>query len=318
VIDIDPDWQSGELQNYINSVDIGYEPGHTVVAMTENSQLGGTGKVRRYEFTGNIPSSGTASWYSEPFGYGSGIVLNDFDQDGLLDLIYGGWWLPVKIAFGTETGFETEPSYTSSTNSVVETILLGDLGREDEWYVGESILIEPAQAGTNVLVLSPEMIDRVVNVYKNGVTLSPSEYTHIHGKSWIAFRTPFQDDDFIEVGCIFSPFPDMVITNWDSNKGNYIFYNTEGGLGYEENNSSGKNCMISPNPASNDFQIKLPAAKSYTHIMVTDLQGRIMKTEEVHQADPFITVNSKAWPAGIYFVIILQDGESWSGKLIIK
>jgi hypothetical protein len=78
--------------------------------MTENNQLGGEGRVRQYDFTGIIPATSSANWYSQSFGYGSGIFLNDVDVDGISDLIYGGWWLPVKIALGDGTGYALNTS----------------------------------------------------------------------------------------------------------------------------------------------------------------------------------------------------------------
>ena len=52
--------------------------------MTENNQLGGEGRVRKYDFTGTIPATSNANWYSQSFGYGSGIFLNDADVDGII------------------------------------------------------------------------------------------------------------------------------------------------------------------------------------------------------------------------------------------
>ena len=45
-----------------------------------------------------------------------------------------------------------------------------------------------------------------------------------------------------------SNYPDMVITNWDSNKGDYIFYNTESSVGVEE--QGGVGCMGAWRPGS--------------------------------------------------------------------
>ncbi|MCF8229146.1 MAG: VCBS repeat-containing protein, partial [Bacteroidales bacterium] len=125
-------WESSDPENYINSVDIGYhlegDP-YTFLVMTGNDQLGGDGRLKMYNFDSD-PFETTPSWESNPFGYGSGIILYSVLWEDEPDLIYGGWWKPVKIALNTENGYELNASYTSSETSVVEAILISDLGQE--------------------------------------------------------------------------------------------------------------------------------------------------------------------------------------------
>ncbi len=316
VIDNEPDWQSEELQNYINSVDIGYELDRAVVVMTENSQLGGTGRVRRYDFDGVVPASGAANWYSDPFGYGSGIILNDIDQNGNLDVYYGGWWLPVKIAFGDGTGFQMDPPYTSATSSVVETILLADLGREDEWFTDESWVIGPDHDSTNIIILSGDVVDRIISVYINEEQVSPALYSHIPGKPWLAFHQPLFAGDVVAVNYIYSPYPDMVITNWDSNKGNYIFYNTDGGLGHRENLEKESALIIYPNPSAGYFNILAPNNSGIDGIAITDVDGHFIYYKKLHIPEHQIRVSCREWPSGMYFVEVDIAGRKWKSKLI--
>jgi hypothetical protein len=79
IIPSTPSWQSEESSNYINSVDFGFIGSDKIpgIIMTGNNQLGGDGKVRLYSFDNGVPATSSASWTSNTFGYGSGIILSD-------------------------------------------------------------------------------------------------------------------------------------------------------------------------------------------------------------------------------------------------
>lgn len=293
IIDESPDWESSEAENYINSVDIGYPEGQCMVVMTENNQLGGDGRVRKYDFGSIIPATGSASWYSGNFGYGSGIMLNDVDLDGYQDLIYGGWWLPVKIALGNGSGFELNTSYTSSTSSVVEAILLADLDRVDEKSLQETFTISSSQYNTNVLILNRPIVESVDQITRNDEMITFQEYKHVPGKPWIVFSDPFQTGDTIVVQYKASDRPDMVITNWDSNKGDYIFYNTESSVGFDEQESldAGRVSLEAwPVPASDQLAVRLNG-------LFPGEQPAILKVVEINSLTG-INYCRKSWPAG--------------------
>ena len=221
-----PSWQSAESSNYINSIDIGFvnSPTYPSLTMTGNSQLGGDGKVRLYDFLSGIPPTSSASWLSQSFGYGSGILLADVTNNGELDLIYGGWWLPMKIALKDGNGFQMNPSYTSSTSSVVEAILMADLDKEIIIQVQEVFQIE--QENISVIYLEKQIIENIISIKKNGITLNYNEYTTVSNRNWISFNENLTANDEIIVNYEYSNDGDIVITNWDGAKGNYIFYNT--------------------------------------------------------------------------------------------
>ncbi|MFP4470289.1 MAG: FG-GAP repeat domain-containing protein, partial [Bacteroidales bacterium] len=226
VIDTDPDWQSSESITYNNSVDIGYfgDGGFPGFVTTGNDQLGGDGRVRFYEFAFGVPANSAADYTSPPVGYGSGVFLCDVTRDGNLDLIYGGWWHPVEIIEGTGTSFENSTAYTSSTSSVVEAIQLADLGKESIVPLFDTITDVPDQS--KAIRLKAQTTERIINIYKNGNLLDPGSYCHVPNKNWISFAEPLSPWDTLIVEYEHSADPDMVITNWDSSKGNYIFYNT--------------------------------------------------------------------------------------------
>ena len=275
-ISADPAWQSEETTNYINSFDFGLVGSAKIpgIVMTGNSQLGGEGKVRLYSFDEGVPPTSSASWLSDPFGYGSGILLADVDTNGILDLIYGGWWLPVKIALGDDSGFEIDPSYTSNTNSVVEAIQIADLDRDGIQIATETFTIEN---DISLIYLEKQLIENILTVQLNGMEISKSFYCYVPNKNWISFKDNLKAGDEIYVEYEFSNDGDMVVTNWDSQKGNYIFYN--------DPTTSAKPVMIddrqefrlniSPNPTSGKFSVNyfIPE-KQFVEIFLTDLAGK--------------------------------------------
>lgn len=299
-------WQSAEPESFINSVDIGYRgEDETLVVMTENSQLGGEGKVRRYLFSDPVPASSAADWYSNPFGYGSGIALADVDLDSTLDLVYGGWWLPVKVALGGQNGFQLTPSYTSSTASVVEAIQLADLGREAISSKTKVMTMGASVMGRHVLVLPDQLVEEIDNITRNGVALTAEEYSFVPNKPWISFEQGFFTGEVIEVHYQSSPHPDMVITNWDSSKGNYIFYNTNPPVGLSENLAGGNTVEVFPNPANDVINLyfdgDLPVDQ---RIRITDISARVyleMKPEWVNNR---AEIDISDLSEGLYILII--------------
>lgn len=310
-----PAWQSAEPVNYINSVDIGYTGNASMVVMTENSQLGGDGKVRKYDFDGSVPASSAASWYSNPFGYGSGIILNDVDLNGQQDLIYGGWWLPVKIALAAGNGFELTTSYTSVTNSVVEAILLSDLGRQDEVLVQESIVI--TNNGSHIIILEKQIIEGISQVLLNGTVLQPGQYCHIPGKPWLSVGQALQAGDMMTVDYYYSPYPDMVITNWDSNKGNYIFYNTEGGItGTGDIAGSRLHIKIYPNPADDHVVIDAPGMDGPLACAIYSLNSQLLILQEISPGAMPHKLDISGLSPGTYLLVISNRQGQFSGLLV--
>ena len=313
----EPAWQSDEALNFLNSVDVGYPGDQSIVVMTENSQLGGSGMVRKYDFSDPVPAGSVASWYSNPFGYGSGILLNDVDIDGHLDLIYGGWWLPVKIALGDGTGFELTTSYTSSTNSVVEAILMADLGREDITEITETFTIQPHQHHSHVIILGKQITEEILSFKLNNEELAYSQYCWVPGKNWISIATPLIAGSMVEVTYNYSPYPDMVITNWDSNKGNYIFYNTLGGtIGIAEKDYHHHSLTIYPNPAGDAVRISSRQLTGPVTLDIFNIYGQNIFSYKENDFTGQLTIDVSNWPDGIYVVNMSQDGIQITGRFI--
>ncbi len=314
-IDHDPDWQSSEAVTFNNSLDIGFFGAEQVPGFvtTGNDQLGGDGKIRFYDFPTGVPLNSAASWASSPVGYGSGVCLADVTRNGNLDLIYGGWWEPMEIIPGTGDSFENGPAYTSSTSSVVEAIQLADLGREAVVPMFDTIMIVKDQSHS--VRIDRQLVENIVGVYKNGLLLSYSTVCFVPNKNWISFVDPLSVGDEIVVEYEASADPDIVITNWDSSKGNYIFYNTNISTSTDHRRSESHEAGIFPNPAD-DF-IHIRASAVINRIVVKDVIGNTVFYNHPDPAAKSVTYNLKRLPAGIYFIVLdYNDGTSGTRKLI--
>ncbi|MBE0637003.1 MAG: T9SS type A sorting domain-containing protein [Bacteroidales bacterium] len=312
-----PSWQSAEAVTFNNSIDIGFFGENDVPGFvtTGNNQLGGDGKVRFYDFSAGVPVNSSASWVSPPVGYGSGVILADVTADGDLDLIYGGWWLPMRIIRGTGTSFENTVAYTSSTNSVVEAIQLADLGRESVYTKVETISGRPDQS--NAIRLQHQLVENVLEIYKNGELLPSTHYCYVPNKNWISFTQKLIPADVIMVVYEISHDPDIVITNWDSQKGNYIFYNTNIPTGNGQYIEREPSFDIYPNPAHSDFTISLKnAIHGVKNLKVYDIWGKMIFQASFETSTE--QLNIKQTGRGFYSVEVECQGESLGFmKLII-
>ncbi len=313
-----PAWQSAETVTYNNSLDIGFFGENQIPGFvtTGNNQLGGDGKVRLYTFSDGVPATSSASWVSPAVGYGSGVFLADVTTNGNLDLIYGGWWLPMRIIRGTGISFENSVAYTSATNSVVEAIQLADLGRESVYTTEETITGRPDQS--NAIRLQHQLIENILEVHKNGELLSSTQYCFVPNKNWITFTEKLVSTDEITVVYEISHDPDIVITNWDSQKGNYIFYNTNIPTGLTQPSATEFSVDIYPNPAFSGFAVTLINSKHDTHsLKLFDLRGRMIFEREF--VTSVVSINADGLKPGFYFLTVESRGEVLGmTKLIIQ
>lgn len=305
IIPSTPSWQSEESSNYMNSVDFGFTGSDKIpgIIMTGNDQLGGDGKVRLYSFDNGVPATSSASWTSNTFGYGSGILLSDVDVDGILDVIYGGWWLPVKIALGNATGFEMNPSYTSGTSSVVEAIQIADLDRDGIETTTETINITES---VSVIYLEKQLIENILSVQLNGENVSHAFYCSVPNKNWISFKDNLVSGDEVTVEYKFSHDGEMVITNWDSQIGNYIFYNDPqtSEIKGQPDDSREISFNLFPNPVDDKLTITyFSPSKQLIEIYLFDLLGRrnfITFRDWIEKGDNTIEINTDNLSTGVY------------------
>lgn len=303
-----PAWQSTE-SIYTNSLVIannGINPAFAV--FTNNNQQGGDGKNNKYIFDLPLPANTAAVWQSNAFSYNSGVTLADVNNDDTLDLIFGGWWQPLRIALGTNNTFAMPINYTSSTSSVVEAIATADLRNMNLDTINEKIVLTTYK---KCIHLQKQNIENIIEVVHNQQMLNDSAYCHVSGKNWICFTDSLLAGDSIMVNYSITSYPDMIITNWDQNKGNYIFYNQHA-IELAEITQTRNAIEIFPNPADHFVKIKNINSTNFS-VELLDMQFRVIGSWDNNSE-----IRLPALHNGIYQIrIVIAQREVLMKKIMI-
>jgi hypothetical protein len=210
---------------------------------TDNIQLGGSGLFRRY--------NGVESGYFEPVysweyygGHGSAVALADVNGDNLLDLATGGWWNPSLLFLNSADGLPSTPSWFSEVTSVIEKIVFGDIGPtlENEEEITE---IFTPHGSRQLFYLSHQPIQYIKTIIVNDKELPPSSYTYSREHGWITIQD--EQIENLEVTYLYSKSLDMMISNWDNGKGNFLYYNQ---LSFEDLSAEGNLIFQDIKPSS--------------------------------------------------------------------
>jgi hypothetical protein len=187
---------------------------------TDNTQLGGDGLFKQYTGLSSGFFQSTHSW--QYFGdYGSAVALVDVNGDNTLDLATGAWWYTTNLFFNQGTGLSTTPSWSSAYETVVEKIVFGNVGPT---YCEQTFTEQFTPAGGRRLFYLPHrQIQGIDMVTCDGLPLEPSEYTSSREEGWVTVNT--NPAESLDVTYRYSSSQDMAVTNWDSNIGNYLYYN---------------------------------------------------------------------------------------------
>lgn len=187
--------------------------------VADNSQLGGTGRFRRYNGQPDASFATSASWtYNE--GYCSVVALADVDADGDLDLATGGWWDPTRIFLNQDGVFSTSPSWSSSPQPVNEMVVFGDVDRDGLYAVTDSFTPNPDQ---RLFWLSRQQIQTLNSISVDGEVLQSGEFHFNRKLGWITIGVDGESAVVVEYTA--SSKLDMAVTDWDDG-GNLLYYNT--------------------------------------------------------------------------------------------
>ncbi len=288
-----PTWQSTDASQYANSLFVGdiNNDGFIDLAISDNSQLGGSGRFKLYQNNQGTMNT-TPFWTSSFSGYGSGIMLADIDGDIDLDLLTGGWWEPCRIYLNNNGNFNSIPEYTSTSSSVVEAIVCGDVDK-DASNIELHVFISD---GTKKLFYLPfNHLQAIESVIVWPDTLPISEYCYDLENGWVSFAAIPDSSAEVAINMIVSFDLDLGITNWDQNKGNYLFYNNTNPVLADNEKTIPANFILYqnyPNPFNPSTKIKyaIPQASNIV-ITVFDILG-----------NEIVTLVDEEKPAGEYEV----------------
>jgi len=205
---------------------------------------------------------------------------------------------------------------------VVEAIQMADLAKDNLIEAIDTVNIDKPEAV--MVTLSHEVIEDVEEVQVNGVLLTQVNYKTLPGRNLVFLKVLLFLGDQVIVKYHYCLDGDIVISNWDSNVGNYIFYNTNTPTSVNDHEAGSAMTgilNIFPNPASGKINIRIVLFQN-THIALTicDMTGREvmelfsgMHEEGVCQFEKGVS----SLKAGVYIVRLERGDDLILRKLIV-
>lgn len=189
---------------------------------TDNVQLGGSGLFRQY--TG-ITDDFFEKEYSWNYygGMGSAVALADINGDNKLDLATGAWWSSLLLFINNDGSLSDQYQYYSEETSVIEKIVFGDIGPDLTNQDLVTITVTPSTQ-KNLFYLPHQPIQYIEEISCDGVILSEDEYTFSREHGWVTINK--EQVNTVEINYYYSKSLDMIYTNWDANKGNFLYYHS--------------------------------------------------------------------------------------------
>jgi hypothetical protein len=232
VIQTTSHWESTDSSNESNSLmtaDIDNN-GYVDIVVTDNYQQGGAGKTKIY-LNDEASISPIPDWTSSEQSYGSGVFIYDMTRNGYPEIVMGNWGEgyigngKLRI-YKNDDGIVNDTSeWVSSTESVVEAITFVDVDRDGILTIIESINIDGKKS---LLYLSKRPVEKIDHIMLNDNKLSNNDYTYDKEAGWVTINKDLMinGNNHIEIKYDYSRDADMVVSNWDSDVGNFLFYNT--------------------------------------------------------------------------------------------
>ncbi|MBU1002200.1 MAG: VCBS repeat-containing protein [Proteobacteria bacterium] len=256
-----PSWQGVDVNYYGNGIDFAatMHPAWAArpdsvptLATSANNYIGnGRGGFSLYRFLDPYiiryaPRVSVPDWQSAQGGWGSAVLLADLNLDGNLDLVTHRWNDPGRndldgkllVYTGDDAMVSATPQWQTDAVSVIEHICAMDLNKHDLFIAVQDFQVTqdwindhwlPGQTGMHVVYVSYQLVDTVQVVSKNDQSLRPgADYTVAPGRNYVSFNAPLVLGDRVQIAYQTTRYPDLVYTNWNCEKGNYVYYNTLG------------------------------------------------------------------------------------------
>ena len=276
-----PDWSSQDVSYYANSLTVARVDSNDYpdLIISDNNQLGGSGKYKAYYFADTPSGQSMPSWTSGQGGYGSAVLASDLTINGRPDLLAGRWWGRVELFEDSSFTFTRDPVWSSLPSSVIEAFVLRDVNKDGQYQ--SQFLDTVATDSIHVIDLRNSRVEEIISLSVNNIPLLPwDDYCFLPGGSWISTKSPLVAGDQIDVVYLASEKQDLMVSNWDSQIGNYLFYNrrTTTGIISQDNVPERIRISVYPNPFNNRcrFQFQLLEA-SNVKLVIYDMLGKIVR-----------------------------------------
>ena len=324
-----PIWQSGDPSQFANSLALGdlNNDGYIDLGISDNKQLGGTGHFKVYRNNGGTLND-TPFWSASFSGQESGMTLVDITNDGWRDVIGGGWWEPCRAFPNVNGKFGQLPSWVSSTESVVEAIVAGDVDNRGL----DTVRVTYTGNGLRKLYTIPRSpIQQLISVKVGQETLTAAAYCSSFENGWISLAAAPGPGDTLSLMVVASRSLDLAVTNWDPGVGNYLFMNNNGVTavaGREAHPYGFKLLQNYPNPFNSETAItylvpdqqQQPPGHGKTRLMIFDLAGREVATLVNRQEPPgeyTVHFDASNLPSGVYFYRLHAAGKVMAKRMIL-
>ncbi len=161
--------------------------------------------------------------------YISAVALGDVDGDGYLDLAVGGWWNSLYV-FKNQGGNFTNPSwiFNIGNNLVSEYIYFADL---DNAYIIDTFeTFNINSPDYHVFTLKHKPIHSIDSIYLNN-SLYNSHFAYSEEDGWVSIpKTALNGISKVKIVYKYSKSLDMVVSNWNPNRGSFGFMNQNSSL----------------------------------------------------------------------------------------
>jgi hypothetical protein len=268
-------WTSTDNSRYGNTIVLGDTDGDGFLdlGVADNNQLGGSGNLKIYHNTSGVMST-TPFWQSY-VGYGSSMAFADVNNDGQADLLAGVWWGGSRIYINQGGNFSNSPDWQSTPKSVVEKIAVNDVRKLGVRDTREA----HSAGGKKVFYLLHQPTYSVDDVAVGKEILPRSKYCYDLNDGWISLAGSPRDTVYVRYS--YSCHLDFAVSNWDNDKGNYVFLNTIPVVVAEVVNTPAgyELCQNYPNPFNPTTTIAYTLSEQgYVSLDVFDLLGRRVRT----------------------------------------
>lgn len=328
-ISTSPDWSSLDNNYYANSLTIARLDSNSFpdLIISDNNQLGGHGKYKAYIFDSKPQGQSNPGWLSNNGGYGSAVLAEDLDFDNQPELLAGRWWGRVELFKGEANAFTTNPVWYSLSNSVIEAFVLSDIDQDGITLKTDTISIQ--YDSSHVFYLSEMSVEKINSLYVNGQILEPGiDYCTNSSLQWISTKQDLFINDVIIIEYEYSKDRDLLVSNWDSGIGNYLFYNQSvvTKISHTDKKPVSIKTNVSPNPFNQTCKIEIiTPQKSNLSIRIYDITGRLVKN--IFSGKTTTEKQSYYWngnndigaavSSGTYFYRIDSGTHSYIGKILL-
>ena len=218
-------WTSADAPEFGNTAALGdwNGDGYPELAVADNDQEGGAGRIKVYGNTAGVLSSYPV-WLSNGAGYGSHVSWADVDLDGDLDLGFGRWWDRPRLIENVGGGLGSGTAWVGGVSCVIENMFWGDV--DNDGLRSDGVSVATGDGVRTYVKLGRAPVRSIDAVEVGGTPVPSTAYAFHLAGGWISLATPPGTGVPIEVRYTYSGDIDLGVTSWDSNKGNYLYLNT--------------------------------------------------------------------------------------------